>query len=162
MPRWDVTGVWAGEYWYDPSPQFPALPPPTPFRLVAEQGWFGRFRGTVRDAPAGGQPAEAAVAGRVTRTGLWFRKWYPVDYVWLGDRVVTLADGVAAEHGVRLDADPAPAPIWYRGECDPADGGVRGTWEVRPHWVHGSSGGQPVTFPVPGYSGGWRMERRPD
>jgi hypothetical protein len=161
MASWDVTGVWAGEYWYDFNVQFPVLPPRTSFDLVVRQGWFGRFRGAAQDAQVGGHPAEAAVAGRVTRRGMRFLKRYPAAYAWAGDRMAPLGEQIWTDHGVRLDADPTPSPIWYRGEYDPATETVRGTWAIRPQLVQCWSDGQPVALDMPGCSGEWRMERQP-
>jgi hypothetical protein len=160
MARWDATGSWAGEFWYSPDPAFADLPQPVGFTLTARQGWFGRFRGAVRDDPIGGSaPEEAAVAGRAAGGRLWFRKRYPACYVWAGGRLATLGEQMEASYGLRLDRDPPAAPIRYRGEFEADGQAAGGQWEVPADRVRCRSGGRVVVFEWPGCAGGWRMRR---
>jgi hypothetical protein len=147
MARWDITGSCSGEYSYDSHHSLPGVPSSVSFTLSAHQGWFGRFKGVVRDDPTSGLAEEASVRGRVAGTRLTFWKRYPVLYVYFEGKLAAIDEQLRAQHGIKLDRNILPAPIRYCGEYDPVDGAVRGTWEVRPHRIRFRKGGVFWRFP---------------
>ncbi len=159
MPGWDISGSWAGQFSYDSNDAMPTLPPAVKFTLEARSGWFGSFRGAVQDDLSAGVPEEATIKGRVSGTRVTFRKWYPRLYVVRGGKSVTIRDFHEA-HGVDPPTnDPSPPPVRYRGEYDPAEGVVRGTWRIergvillRFGWRSSGMAWGPVT-------GSWQMRR---
>lgn len=158
MARLDIGGTWVGQYGYDED--FPDdVPPPVAFTLTARPGWFGRFRGTVRDDPAAGVPDEAAVRGWVTETTVEFRKQYPVFYMQLRGERVTLREYMEELNGVSIDRDVPPKPIHYRGEYDPVRGAFAGAWRIPggPVWL--SSNGRSLRLEFPECTGVWAMRR---
>jgi hypothetical protein len=160
MAKWDVTGNWTGNYWYDPNPDFKVLPSPVGFTLTARQGWFGRFNGEILDDSVDGIVSDAAVTGRVSRSGLTFWKQYHVFHVWdESGRLVTLRQQIEEANGIRLDEDPSLDPIRYRGVYTESSGLVRGTWEVREYVLQCWSAGHSQAFLMPRYAGEWEMTR---
>ena len=158
--RWNVAGVWVGEYAYDPSPVWAVLPPPCPFHLTLAAGWFGRITGSVHDSAVGGPPESADVRGRLTGTRLTFLKQYPV-FTSLDDdgRLVTLREHLARQG---YDAAPAvlPNPVHYSGEYDPRAEAIRGRWHLDTQHVYFRHNGQQLYVTFPGTTGTWSAERR--
>ena len=159
MPRFDIEGVWDGVYSYDPDEGLPELPPETRFTLTARAGWFGSFRGTVQDDPDGGVPDPATVRGWRWGLGLTFTKRYPTVFVNYHGRSVPLADSLELEYGMTVDHEVPGLPIFYRGEYDPVDDAVTGTWHYRPERVWVRSRGRWHEMDIPATTGRWTMRR---
>lgn len=158
MGRLDIGGTWVGEYGYDDgTPDVPG--PPVRFTLAARPGWFGRFHGVAQDAAPAGVPDEAAVNGWVSGTAVEFRKQYPVFYMFLEGRRVTLREYIEDLHGIPIDADVPPRPVHYRGEYDPIRDVVAGWWRIPdgPMWLRSRGRGLRLEFPET--AGVWQMRR---
>jgi hypothetical protein len=160
MASWDITGSWAGEYAYDPTRTASTVPPSVRFTLTARQGWFGRFRGVIQDDQTSGVPDEAAVAGRVTASGLTFLKQYPAAYLRLGGQSVTLREWLEWQQGIRIDSEIAAQAIRYCGEYEPLERVVRGTWRVEAHCIRIRSGRRLLEVRLEALSGTWSMRRQ--
>lgn len=58
-----ITGQWRGEYEFDPSERILPMSA-VPFTMKLNQGWFGRFSGTVNDDADFGMPGTGIIRGR--------------------------------------------------------------------------------------------------
>lgn len=123
-----VTGRWRGVYSYDATERIPGLRP-VPFMLILDQGWLGRFTGTVVDDADLGMPGTGAISGRVSYPHIEFTKQMPVAYVrTLDGRKITLREYVI-EHEHPCEHDVPAKPVLYRGEFSDAEH-VDGTWII--------------------------------
>ncbi len=160
MSKWDITGIWDGEYRYDVNDRRSDMIPNVPFSLTAHRGWFGRFKGVIQDNPRQAAIAEARICGTINSEELTFFKQYPVFYVMSGPNWVTLKQSLEQNHGLSLDHELIPPPIVYQGYYDKNDESVRGTWRVEAQLIQFWSQGQSRKLPCKAYSGSWTMRRR--
>jgi hypothetical protein len=160
VANWDINGLWAGEYSYDPHPALPPDRPDVRFTLTAVTGWFGHITGTVEDDPEHGIPVAAALDGKVSGTTVTFQKQYPVFYVtdWDG-QMRTLRERLRNQ-GIWLDEDVLPPPVRYRGEYDPEEMEIHGTWAIGSRRITVRSEGRTFTIEAPGCTGTWWMRRQ--
>ncbi len=149
----EVSGVWHGTYRHDRDEPF-LLREPVPFTLTLNQGWFGRFKGTVTDDGPNGMPGVGAVVGYFRFPRIRFTKRMPVCYVCARDgRMISLRDYVA-ELGHTCEFEVPHAPIVYQGEFVGSNQ-VQGTWMIRPSRIVLGKGRVVRTR---GNSGAWSME----
>jgi hypothetical protein len=160
MTSWDITGSWTGEYSYHPNELHMVLPPSVGFTLTARAGWFSRFRGTVQDDPKKGSPEEATIRGKIVGTRVTFVKQYPICYMTTGDRLVSVREWAEAAHGLDLDRDVPPAPIRYRGEYDPVEQTVLGTWKQEQYCLRIPIGRRVLRMQMASQTGDWSMRRQ--
>jgi hypothetical protein len=151
-----ITGIWHGSYWHDRREPF-LMREPVPFTLTLDQGWFGRFKGTVADGGPQGMPGDGVVAGRFRFPRIEFTKRMPVCYVGTRDgRMISLREYLA-EQGYRCDFEVPHSPIFYQGEFVNSTE-VKGTWVIRPGriWI-----GKGRSIGTQGGNGSWSMELKP-
>ena len=161
MAKWDISGSWTGTYWYDPNLAFTVLPSPVGFKLSVRQGWFGRFSGEILDNLLQGIAGDAAIKGRVSRSGVTFWKQYRIEHIWDDSGgLVTLREFLEEQSGVRLDETHTSEPIRYRGTYTESDGIVQGSWEIQTHYLQCWNGRWPVNVEIPGCTGEWQMTRQ--
>jgi hypothetical protein len=151
----EVTGVWQGTYCHEHREPF-LNREPVPFTLTLDQGWFGRFKGTVTDDGPHGMPGGGVVVGHFRFPRIEFTKRMPVCYVCARDgRMISLREYLA-ELGRSCKFDVPHAPIVYQGEFFGSTE-VKGTWMIRPSrvWI-----GKARSIGMQGNSGTWSMEKK--
>jgi len=151
--EWDVEGVWDGQFLRDGAAPGEGVP----FTLTLKEGWFGRFRGTVREDPArGGVPEEGRIRGRVKGFNLRFVKWMPVLYMPDG---TTASRYILETQGVDVQHEIGHPPVIYEGRYDPENDRARGAWLFGPYkifiWIDGVS----VRHEVERATGTWEIRR---
>jgi hypothetical protein len=158
---WKAKGTWHGYYSFDLVPDCEDLPARVGFWMQVEQSWlFGSLRGEVWDDPPHGTPDCGVVKGRVSRGGVFFRKWMPIFYVWSEGRPMPLAEKLLRDFGMSLD-QPVPHPaILYIGVYDPATDELAGDWEIPADTIEVISKGQRLIFDMPACTGRWMARRQ--
>jgi hypothetical protein len=154
-----MSGRWIGEYSYHPSDAYDSLPVPVRFTLTAQPRWLGWFRGEVRDDPTMVPAGEARISGRVSGWSVRFDKQYANLWFWYKGRYVPLSEFLDRELQMPLDADVASELIRYRGEYNPDEQTLRGTWELVPRPLVFYSNGQMYILPAISGSGDWHARR---
>lgn len=149
-----VTGTWRGVYSYDPSALIPGLS--VPFTLTLEQGWFGRFTGTVMDDAPPGMPGTGRVQGYFSFPKIEFTKRMPVCYVVTPDRRLITLREYLVESGHSCEGDFRHMPIWYEGRfLSPTE--AQGTWTLKAGLLS-LGDGRAVEFGES--TGGWTIQLR--
>jgi hypothetical protein len=147
----NMSGVWMGEYRYDPA----SRAGPVSFTLRLRQSWFGRISGVVLDGP-GGMPEEGQVVGKLRRRQLSFRKLMPISRVVAQGGTRPLKD-LLTERGYHVSANPPHPPIIYDGLLSDDESSVCGVWRVEDYVVAFADGASAIQFS--GYSGTWIAHR---
>ena len=127
--RIHIAGKWSGEYHYASSSE-EMLPAVVGFTLVLRKGWFGRFRGKVRNDPATGMLEEGTVEGRLKAQKVEMVKQFPVCRVNHEGKNITAGEllrnrGIEIPEGVEL---PHRA-IEYEGSFTDSDH-AEGSWRI--------------------------------
>lgn len=148
-----ITGTWKGTYGYDLVEPIPALTP-VGFLLTLNQGWFGRFTGTVTEDGPGGMPGLGRIRGYFSFPRVEFTKQMPVCHVVGPDgRCIPLRECLI-EQGYDCEHDVPHLPIFYRGEfLNPRQ--AEGTWIIRAGPLSLGDGRALQMSEVRGY---WSME----
>jgi hypothetical protein len=104
MKKLNVTGIWSGEYFYDPSEFDSEDFSGVPFDLDLKQSWFGRFRGYVQDKSEKGMLEPGVVRGKVINGyKISFIKRMPVMCVISATGVKSLSDYWLDKYSIQLD-----------------------------------------------------------
>lgn len=151
----EVTGVWQGTYCYEHHEPF-LNREPVPFTLSLDQGWFGRFKGTVTEEEPHGMPGTGKVVGYFRFPRIEFTKRMPVCHVCARDgRMISLREYLA-EQGRHCDFEVPHSPIVYQGEFFSSTE-AKGTWMIRPGRI---LIGKARSIAMQGNSGTWNMENK--
>ena len=110
---------WTGAYAYDPIEGIEIDPPPVSFSMEWKLGWFGRFIGTVNDAPDTCMPETGKIKGRVRGTSISFTKYMPVETIMNPD-------------GSSFRTNNPHRPIHYYGDYDAKQNRLIGKWYIAP------------------------------
>jgi hypothetical protein len=157
-PKWNMTGRWSGHYTYEDSPTSPEFFPATPFLLLAKQGWFGCFSGTVTDAPLQTNQEVAYISGWIGMKEAYFKKQYPRLFFFGENRNISFRESLALE-GLTLDEDIPSSPIHYTGIYDETNDSISGTWIIHPEDLQFKCSGQLMGMQVEELRGSWTARR---
>jgi hypothetical protein len=152
-----VTGTWMGTYSYDPSEPVAKLGAVTFTLTLKQQGWFGRFVGTVSEDAALGIPGVGGIEGYFSYPRIEFTKRMPRCFVTTEDgRLIPLRDYVA-EEGYAWEHDMPHPAVFHQGQFSGPDCAA-GTWTARPVRFPVGGGQMIVRAPV---TGTWSMDKAP-
>ena len=151
-----VTGTWRGKYRYDPAGYGACQP--VSFTLKLNQGWFGRFTGTVTDDSPGGMPDTGTIVGYFSFPKIEFTKQMPVCYVQSKDGGMIRFRDYLAQEGHPGERDFSHPPILYTGEFSTPNH-AQGTWVIKQYPVMLSSG---VSLGFGQATGTWTLDLAPD
>jgi hypothetical protein len=148
-----VTGVWRGTFSYDPTEGVTNVVPVS-FTLTLQQGWFGRFAGTVTEEGPGAMPGTGKIKGHYSFPRIDFRKSMPVCYLMTPDGgSVTFREWVTSQ-GYKCTRDIAHALIRYSGKFVNTSR-AEGTWIGAAHQLACDE----AAFDFPQITGSWHAEK---
>jgi hypothetical protein len=127
---------------------------PVSFTLTLQQGWFGRFAGTVTEEGKGAMPGTGRIEGYFLFPRIEFRKWMPVCYL-----ITPEGEGItfrewAVRQGYKCQRDIPHGPIRYSGEFTDMSK-AEGIWILQA----GTVAADDTAFDMPEAKGTWRAEK---
>jgi hypothetical protein len=156
MGDWNVEGEWRGRYFYDlVNDLYPREG--VPFEMSLAEGWFGRFRGKVReDASQGGLPEEGRIRGRIRGDRISFLKRMPIYHVAGG---ATMAEYILEHYRVDVRRHLRHPPIRYVGKYDFVADRATGRWSIARHKLLTLARGRLLVFGTERTTGTWEIRR---
>jgi hypothetical protein len=149
-----LAGSWVGTYTYV-EPEVPG-PQIIGFRLRFLDARWWRLTGEVSDDPDVGMEGQGIISGWSWGRHVWFRKMCAL-YVAQDPKPIPLAEYVQKDYSERLEREPSPHVVSYRGVIAPNGASITGTWSF-PHRRLVLPSKRLIVFPAA--HGTWKMQRK--